>query len=158
MALVLAAASPEIVVDGGGDVGAAFARTKLLGIGAHADDLELMSWHAIGTARATKSYSGVVVADGADSPRAGKFADVSREEMARVRREEQKRAAAAGGYAACVMLGYPSAEIKRGLHAPLVDDLAAVLDAARPEAVFTHNPCDTHETHVAVFMHVVAAA
>src|SRR5437870_4539234 len=131
MALVLAAASPEIVADGG-DVAAALSRTKWLGIGAHPDDLELMSWQAIGTGRPTRSYSGVVVADGADSPRAGAFASVSRDEMVRVRRAEQKRAAAAGGYAACVMLGYPSADIKHGLHAPLVDDLAAVLDAARP--------------------------
>jgi LmbE family N-acetylglucosaminyl deacetylase len=159
MALTLAAPDDEVVVANGDTQEQAFARTKMLGIGAHPDDLELLSWHAIGTARATRSYAGVVVADGADSPRAGRFAAMSRGEMIRVRRAEQKRAAALGDYGALVLLGYPSADIKRaGLHAPLVDDLAAVLDAARPDAVFTHNPCDVHETHVAVFMHVVAAA
>lgn len=158
MPLTLVAPAAEIVVADGDTPELAFARTKLLGIGAHPDDLELMSWHAIGTSRATRSYAGVVVADGADSPRAGRFAAASRDEMIRVRRTEQKRAAVIGEYGALVLLGYASADIKRGLHAPLVDDLAELLDAARPDAVFTHNPCDVHDTHVAVFMHVVAAA
>jgi LmbE family N-acetylglucosaminyl deacetylase len=155
MPLVLAAPNAEIVVADED----AWAGTKLLGIGAHPDDLELLSWHAIGSSRATHSYAGVVVADGADSPRAGAFANMSRDEMMRVRRAEQKRAATMGEYGALVLLGYASAAVKeRGLHAPLVDDLTAILDAARPDAVFTHNPCDVHDTHVAVCVHVVAAA
>lgn len=158
MALRLAAQNAEVVFADDSDDNA-IGRVKMLGIGAHPDDLELLSWHAIGTARATRSYAGVVVADGADSPRAGAFANMSRAEMTRVRREEQKRAAKLGEYGALVLLGYASADVKHaGLHAPLVDDLVAILDAIRPDAVFTHNPCDTHDTHVAVFAHVMAAA
>lgn len=160
LSLKLAAQNAEVVSADEDSDENAIGRVKMLGIGAHPDDLELLSWHAIGTSRATRSYAGVVVADGADSPRAGAFANMSRAEMTRVRREEQKRAAKLGEYAALVLLGYASADVKqeRALHAPLVDDLVAILDATRPEAVFTHNPCDTHDTHVAVLAHVIAAA
>lgn len=158
MALTLAAPTAEIVVADGDDLDGALARSRLIGIGAHPDDLELMSWHAIASGLAQKSYSGIVVADGADSPRANADAAASREEMVRVRRDEQRSAARVGEYAACVLLGYPSADIKHGKNADLIADLAELLAAARPGAVFTHSPCDFHDTHVAVAMHVIAAA
>ncbi|MBI1947578.1 MAG: PIG-L family deacetylase [Deltaproteobacteria bacterium] len=158
MALKLAAPDAEIVVADGDDVQGALSRTRILGIGAHPDDLELMSWHAIASGGPHKSYSGVVVADGADSPRVDGDAAADREDMQRTRRDEQRRAARIGGYAACVLLGYPSAAIKHGCNADVVADLATVLAATRPDAVFTHSPCDFHDTHVAVAMHVIAAA
>ena len=158
MALKLAAPAAEIVVADGDDVERALARTRVLGIGAHPDDLELMSWHAIAAGRAQRSYSGIVVADGADSPRSAADTTASGDDVKRIRRDEQRRAAAIGDYAACVLLGYASADIKHSLNGALVADLAAVLAATRPDAVFTHSPCDLHDTHVAVTMHVIAAA
>lgn len=128
-------------------------RARHLGIGAHPDDLELMSWSAI----AAGSYVGVVVADGADSPRGGPFAGFTREQMASARRGEQREAARRGGYDAVAMLGHASAAIKGGLYAPLIEDLVAILDAVQPEAVYTHSLCDTHDTHVAVASHVIAS-
>jgi LmbE family N-acetylglucosaminyl deacetylase len=38
-----------------------------------------------------------------------------------------------------------------------VDDLAAILQAARPQMVYTHNLADKHDTHVAVALKVIAA-
>ena len=158
MAPKLHAPEAEIVVAEGDEVDAALSRTRILGVGAHPDDLELMSWHAIASGRAHGSYSGVVVADGADSPRKDDDADARRQDLTRTRRDEQRRAARVGGYAACVLLGYPSAAIKHAHNAGLVADLAALLAVTRPEVVYTHSPCDFHDTHVAVALHVIAAA
>jgi LmbE family N-acetylglucosaminyl deacetylase len=37
------------------------------------------------------------------------------------------------------------------------DDLAAVLAGCRPQVLYTHNPADRHDTHVAVFMRTLEA-
>jgi LmbE family N-acetylglucosaminyl deacetylase len=38
-----------------------------------------------------------------------------------------------------------------------VDDLVTLLEATRPEVVYTHNLCDKHDTHIAVAWRVIAA-
>lgn len=92
----------------------ALSRTTDLCIAAHQDDIEIMAF-----APAAKCYgkqdrwfTGVVVTDGAGSPRTGIYESYTDEEMKEVRIGEQKRAAAVGGYSAQFLLGYPSAAVK----------------------------------------------
>jgi LmbE family N-acetylglucosaminyl deacetylase len=137
----------------------ALARTTHLCIAAHADDIEIMAAHAILACfqREDQWFTGVVVTDGRGSPRTGIYERYTDDEMRMVRIREQRKAAVVGEYAAQVMLDYPSRQVKDGSNALPVEDIAAVLRAAKPEVVFTHNPADKHETHVAVALRVVAA-
>jgi LmbE family N-acetylglucosaminyl deacetylase len=137
----------------------ALARTTHLGIGSHPDDLEIMTWHGIGACleRDDQWFSGVVVTDGAGSPRSGDFAAVSDSEMPAVRLAEQKRAATIGRYGALVHLGFASRDVKAADCSALIGDLAWTISAARPQIVYTHSLFDAHDTHVAVALHVIRA-
>lgn len=146
-------------VPDGVESSSALARTTHLGIGAHQDDLEIMAIDGILKSYANVGawFTGVVVSDGAGSPRAGRFADFSDERMVAARIEEQKRAADIGLYAAQVLLLHPAAELKDGNNARPVDDIESILRATRPEVVYTHNLFDKHDAHVAVALRVIAA-
>jgi LmbE family N-acetylglucosaminyl deacetylase len=74
-----------------------------------------------------------------------------------VRRQEQKKAALVGEYAAQVLLDYPSSTVKDGSSKDPVEDIARLLRIARPEVVYTHNLADKHDTHVGVALRVIAA-
>jgi len=79
------------------------------------------------------------------------------EELRNQRRQEQREAAVIGGYAAVVQLGLSSAELK-GPFSPLVaGDLAEIFQLATPRVVYTHNPADRHDSHVAVSLAVIRA-
>jgi LmbE family N-acetylglucosaminyl deacetylase len=54
-------------------------------------------------------------------------------------------------------LDHASADVKQAAYPPLASDLSAVLSAVRPRLVYTHNPADKHDTHVAVALHTVQA-
>jgi len=148
-----------VIPTGGAEEDLAFGRTTHLGIGAHPDDLEIMSWHAIGTCHASSDrwFSGVIVTDGAGSPRNGPFAKYSDEDLKQARFEEQRQAAILGEYSALVMLGFSSAAAKATRNTELAADLLAVLRQSKPQFVFTHNLFDAHDTHVAVAVHVIEA-
>lgn len=137
----------------------ALARTTHMGIGAHQDDLELMMYHPILACfqKADKWFTGVTVTDGRGSARTGPYAEYTDEQMRDVRRKEQRNAAVLGAYAAMVQLDYSSKEAKDPANRPLVEDLKALLLAAQPEVVHTHNPADKHDTHVAVVVPVIQA-
>ena len=77
--------------------------------------------------------------------------------MMAVRREEQRQAAIVGRYAAMVQLDYPSGIAKDFADPRLREDLRAILAAAQPRVVYTHNPADKHDTHVAVVVPVIQA-
>lgn len=148
-----------VFVPDGGDPAAALARTTDMGIGAHQDDIEIM---ALGPILAcyddpARSFTGVVVSDGAGSPRSGPYADYTDEEMKTVRIEEQKNAARIGGYAAQVFLGYKSSQIKDPAYGATVDDIEKLLSVSRPKTVYTHNFADKHDTHVSVALRVIEA-
>jgi LmbE family N-acetylglucosaminyl deacetylase len=96
-------------------------------------------------------FGGVVVTNGAGSPRAGTFADYTDEQMQRARREEQRAAARLGRYAIQIQLGHPSAQVKSPGKAGLAADLAAIFSGCAPQVVYLHNPMDRHDTHIAVF-------
>ncbi len=137
----------------------ALARTTYLGVSAHQDDIEIMAAKPILEcyAQPDRWFTGVVVGDGRGSPRADLYADYSDDAMQAVRITEQKKAAYVGDYSAIVMLDYPSKAIKSPADPNPLADLVQILKAARPEAVYTHNPADKHDTHVAVVLRVVDA-
>jgi LmbE family N-acetylglucosaminyl deacetylase len=149
----------EIFVPGGLPQTEALRRTTHLAIGAHPDDLELMTWHGILSCfrKRDHGFTGVVVTDGAGSPRAGPYASHSADAMRATRLTEQKKAAVIGEYAALVYLGFSSDAVKAPDNTALVRDLTEILNATRPEVVYTHNLFDAHETHVAVAVHLIRA-
>ncbi len=156
----LAAPEVDAFVPDGGPLAEALSRATDVGIGAHADDLEFFALVPIAECLASpdRAFAGVTCTDGAGSARAGRFATMSDDELVAVRRAEQRRAAVVGGYAAVVQLGHLSSAVRSadGFEV-LVDELEAVLVAARPERVFTHNLADKHGTHLAVGAATVAA-
>jgi LmbE family N-acetylglucosaminyl deacetylase len=137
----------------------AFRRITHLGVGAHQDDLEIMAFHGVETCYSSRDlwFGGVTCTSGGGSPRAGKYASYTDEAMAALRRREQEKAAILGNYGGLVQLNYTSTEIKDVATGRLKSDLVQVLRAARPEVVYTHNPADKHDTHLAVVFTVLAA-
>jgi LmbE family N-acetylglucosaminyl deacetylase len=149
----------DVYVPSGLDPVAALARTTHLCIGAHQDDLEIMAYHGIAGCfgRDDRWFSGVVVTNGAGSPRTGRYAKISDEEMQDIRRREQRRAARLGGYSIQFQLAHPSAAVKSSGCTAVQTDLAQILAGCRPEIVYVHNPMDKHDTHVAVFLRCLEA-
>jgi LmbE family N-acetylglucosaminyl deacetylase len=113
-----------------------------------------MAWHAVLHA---PGLAAVIVTDGRGSPRTGAYAHLSDDEMRNTRLLEQKRAASQGNYAVMIWLDHASADVKRAACPPLRSDLSAILSSVRPRLVYTHNPADKHDTHVAVALHTVQA-
>ena len=152
-------ATAEIFVPDGLDVPAALARTTQMTFAAHQDDIEIMSAAPILECfqQPDRWFTGVVLTDGRGSPRDDLYKDYSDEAMRLVRFKEQKKAAVVGEYAAQVLLDHPSQAIKDGANRQPVEDIAALLHAARPEFVYTHNLADKHDTHVATALKVIAA-
>ena len=138
---------------------AALARTTHLCIAAHQDDIEIMAHQGIAECHGRKDrwFTGVVVTDGGGSPRAGRFAEFTNEQMKLVRRDEQRRAARLGKYAAALQLAHPSAVVKSAQATVVRADLVAVLKATAPEILYLHNPADKHDTHIAVFLRCLEA-
>jgi LmbE family N-acetylglucosaminyl deacetylase len=149
----------EIFVPDGLAPDQALARTTHLAISAHQDDLEIMAAAPIIECfqQPDRWFTGVVVTDGRGSPRDDLYKNYDDEQMRLVRFKEQKKAAIVGEYAAQVMLDYPSKLVKDGANPKTVTDLVALLQATRPQFVYTHNLADKHETHVAVALRVIAA-
>ena len=149
----------EIFIPDGSDPAQALARTTHLCIAAHQDDIEIMAVEGILRAYENPDlhFTGCVVTDGHGSPRAGKFAEVSDDEMAQIRVEEQKEAARIGKYSAQVFLGYPSSEVKKTGNQALKEDLKNLIRQTRTEVLYTHNLADKHNTHVGVLMRVLEA-
>ena len=136
------------------------ARTSHLGIGAHQDDLEFMAFHGISSCYEQESlwFSGVTCTDGGGSSRKGKYAATSDDEMKKIRKEEQRKAAQLGRYSFVVQLGHSSATIQDPRQrSALIDELEVLLLTTQPEIVYTHNPADKHPTHVGVFHAVIEA-
>jgi len=157
--MTLRLATAEIYVPDGSPIDEALGRTTHLAVGAHQDDLEIMAFDGIlkGFQQADQWFTGVVVTDGAGSPRDDLYKAYTDEQMREVRRREQKKAAYVGDFAAAVLLDYPSSAVKNGADARPKADLADILRATRPEVVYTHNLAVKHDTHVAVAMRTIDA-
>jgi LmbE family N-acetylglucosaminyl deacetylase len=149
----------EVYVPDALPVPEALARTTHLAIAAHQDDLEIMAFTPILECFQNRSkwFSGVVVTNGSGSPRDGVYAQYSDAEMIEVRRKEQKKAAMLGEYGVQVLLDHSSAAIKDGVNSGPRNDIRAIIEASRPDFVYTHNLADKHDTHVAVTLRVIEA-
>lgn len=157
--MTLAADDPRIFVPDGSSAPEALARITHLGIGAHQDDLEFHALHGILECwqQPDRSFGGITCTDGGGSSRTGPYAAYSDDQMRRVRIEEQNAAAVLGHYGVMIQLGHPSAVARDPKNPVMQNDLQAFLQIMRPEVVYTHNPADKHETHIAVFVKTLAA-
>ncbi len=138
---------------------AALARTTHLCISAHQDDIEIMAYHGIAECfgRADRWFTGVVVTNGAGSPRSGIYGQYTDEEMQKVRLREQRKAAYVGEYACQIQLGYSSSAVKDPQNAGVCADLTAIFRGAKPKFVYLHNLADKHDTHVGVSLRAIRA-
>jgi LmbE family N-acetylglucosaminyl deacetylase len=137
--LKLSRPAAEVFIPDGTSWEAACARVTHLVVAAHADDVEIMAWHALLHA---ERLAAVIVTDGRDSI---------------TRLVEQKRAASLGHYAAVIWLDHASLDVKQPTYPALASDLNAILSELRARCVYTHNLADRHDTHVAVAAHTVQA-
>jgi len=151
--------SADIFIPDGFGTPEALARITHLGVGAHQDDLEFMAFHGIQACyhSATDWFGGVTCTNGSGSSRTGAYEKFTDAEMMVVRRQEQRQAAVVGRYGAMIQLDYPSKVVKDPGDPSVKDDLKDILTATRPRVVYTHNPADKHETHVAVVVPVLQA-
>lgn len=149
----------EVYVPDGAPSDQALARSTHMAIGAHQDDLEIMAYQGILECFGAqdKHFTGVTVTNGAGSPRDDLYASYSDEEMQKVRRVEQRKAAYVGEYSAQVFLDYPSGAVKDKNNAEVVDDLKKVLEASNPKVIYTHNLADKHDTHIGVALRLIQA-
>ena len=149
----------DLFVPDGSAADAALARTTHICIAAHQDDIEIMAYHGIAQCfgRKDRGFTGVVVTNGAGSPRSGIYGQYSDEEMQRVRLLEQRKAAYVGEYACQIQLGFTSSQVKSPRETAVIEDLSAILRASRPEVVYLHNLADKHDTHIGVTLRALAA-
>lgn len=155
----LSQSTSEIYVPDAVATEAALARTTHMAVAAHQDDIEIMALDGILPCfgQAEQWFLGVIVTDGAGSPRDGLYAKYTDLEMRTIRRVEQKKAAFVGEYGAAAFLDHPSSGVKNPAAIGPKEDLLALLRAARPRFVYTHNLADKHDTHVAVALRTIAA-
>jgi LmbE family N-acetylglucosaminyl deacetylase len=149
----------EIFIPDGSPVPEAIMRTSHLGVAAHPDDLEIMAYHGILKCFSSDKdcFFGVIATDGAGSPRDGFYKRYTDEEMKVVRKKEQKKAALVGEYGGVAFLNYTSSEVKDIRNPNPKDDIRELLTLAKPRVVYTHNPADKHDTHVAVGLRTIRA-
>ena len=152
-------ANARIHIPDGAALPAALSRTTDLCVCAHQDDAEIMAFCAISACyeNADRWYTGVTMSDGVGSPRAGRYADYTDEQMMAARAAEQERAADLGKYAAQFQLGYPSAVLRDMRETAPVEELISIVRSTRPARVYLHNPADKHDTHLAVFVRALEA-
>src|SRR5215468_6392357 len=149
----------DLFVPDGIETSAALSRTTHLAISAHQDDIEIMAYHGIAECfgRPDRWFTGVIVTNGAGSPRTGIYGDYTDEAMQKVRVLEQRKAAYVGEYACQIQLGFTSAQVKNPKESAVVEDLVRILRATRPRIVYLHNPADKHDTHIGVTLRAIAA-
>jgi len=155
----LSEASAEIWVPDGLSEEAALKRTTHMSIAAHQDDVEIMALEGIlaGFGSSEKWFTAVIVTNGAGSPRDGIYGKYTDDQMQAVRKFEQKKAAFVGEYAAVALLNHPSSNVKSASNPAAKNDIKAIVGAARPEVIYTHNLADKHDTHVGVTLRTIAA-
>ncbi|MFW6156019.1 MAG: PIG-L deacetylase family protein [Armatimonadota bacterium] len=149
----------EVFVPDRKPVDGALSRTTHMGIGAHQDDLEIMAYDGILECfgRDDLWFTGVTCTNGSGSPRDGLYADYTDEQMMDVRRDEQKKAAVVGEYAAQFLLNYASSELRDPENPDPLADLVDILTVAKPRWVYTHNFADKHTTHIGAASRAVEA-
>jgi LmbE family N-acetylglucosaminyl deacetylase len=149
----------EIWIPDGSSETLALQRTTYMGVSAHQDDIEIMALEGILACfgKPDAWFAAVIVTDGAGSARDSLYANYTNEQMQVVRRVEQKKAAFVGEYSSVAFLDHPSSAVKDARNPQPRDDLKAIIAAARPEVIYTHNLADKHDTHVSVALRTIAA-
>ena len=149
----------EIFVFDNKPLSEALPRTTHMGISAHQDDIEIMAYHGALECFGLedKWFAGVVVTNGAGSPRDDLYASYTDDQMQVVRKLEQKKAAFVGEYSAQYLLDYTSSEVKDAQNKDLVEDLKNLILECQPKVIYTHNLADKHDTHVSVALRVIKA-
>jgi len=159
MSIELSKESVDRFVPDGAPEEQALDRTTHLGIGAHADDLEVMALDGIFACfdGDNRWFTGVTMTDGTGCARDGPYRDASDEEMRRVRRREQRKAALVGEYSLIYQLDFESSTVRNPDAPAPASDLRRILRATCPEVIYTHNLADKHDTHVGVVLTVLRA-
>jgi LmbE family N-acetylglucosaminyl deacetylase len=137
----------------------ALKRTTHLSIAAHQDDVEIMAYQGISECYRKRElwFGAVILTDGRGSPRTGRYAQYSDEQMKNLRLEEQRQAAKIGEYSFVIQLSYPSTTLKdKSNHSP-VNDLVTILQNFNPQKVYLHNLADKHPTHLASAARAITA-
>ncbi len=149
----------EIFIPDGLEEKQAIKRTTHMAIGAHQDDLEIMAYHGIEACfqQKDKYFMGIIVTNGSGSARDNIYKDYTNEDMIKVRRKEQIKAAVMGEYGALALLNYPSSDVKSKENESVVKELAELIELAQPEVLYTHNIADKHDTHVGVVLKTIKA-
>ncbi len=148
----------DVFVPHDSDVANALECCTHLTIGTHPDDVELLGMHGIHICYDSldNHFVGVVLTNGAGSPRSGAYADVSDEQMVEIRRQEQIHAAKIGKYSAQIQLLYPSHVLKEAQANPIAD-IKSILLKTTPHTLYLHNPLDRHDSHRAALRTCIAA-
>ncbi len=159
MELKLKNKKSEIFIPDNIDFKKGIERTTHLGISAHPDDLEILAYDGIIKCfgRKDRWFLGVIVTDGAGSPRTGRYEKLTDEEMIEVRNREQKKASIVGEYGGVIFLNYSSSYVKDHSFRDVIDDLKEIISFSKPEFIYTHNLADKHDTHVAVAIRTIQA-
>ncbi|MCX7708887.1 MAG: PIG-L family deacetylase [Clostridia bacterium] len=149
----------EIFIPDNKPVEEAVSRTTHMAISAHQDDIEIMAYDGILKCFGKKDrwFMGVVVTNGAGSPRDDLYASYTDEDMQSVRKLEQKKAAFVGEYGSTVLLDYKSSEVKDPSGKEVVNELKELILAAKPQVIYTHNLADKHDTHLGIVTKVIKA-
>ena len=149
----------EIFIPDGAALDKALGRTTHMGIGAHQDDLEIMTYDGILRCfgHQNRWFWGITVTNGKDSPRTGIYSNFSDEDMQKVRKDEQKKAAVLGEYSGIALLDYPSSVAQNPGNNDLKEHIKTLISAARPSIIYTHNPADKHDAHIAVMLRTIQA-
>jgi len=149
----------EIFVPDGKPVEDAIKRTTHMAVAAHQDDIEIMAYKGILECfgHDDKWFLGTVVTDGAGSARDNIYADYTDDDMRKIRKVEQKKAAFVGEYTAQVLLDYPSSAVKDFTNTDVIADLKNLIETARPDYIYTHNLADKHDTHIGTAIKTIKA-
>lgn len=159
MAIKFKNSNAEIFVPDNRPIEESLNRTTQISISAHQDDLEIMAYQGILQCFGKEKdwFFGVVVSNGSGSPRDDLYAGYSDEDMRKVRKTEQKKAAVVGEYSGVALLDYPTSIVKDASKTDVKDDIKTLISAAKPKIVYTHNLADKHDTHVAVCLRTIQA-
>ena len=133
-------------------------KVKNLVIAAHKDDGEMIGLKGIyDSLNSDGSCAMIILTDGGGCPKTGKYADLTYDEMVKLRTTEQKNASEIGRYNSLYLLEHKSSDIKRK-SSSIVNELIYILrQFSGIDSLYIHNPFDNHPTHKAVAQIVIKA-
>ena len=133
-------------------------KVKNLVIAAHKDDGEMIGLKGIyDSLNSDGSCAMIILTDGGGCPKTGKYADLTYDEMVKLRTTEQKNASEIGRYNSLYLLEHKSSDIKRK-SSSIVSELIYILrQFSGIDTLYIHNPFDNHPTHKAVAQIVIKA-